>query len=443
MNEKEKQSYLDKYKKQKEKGVPFFPDILFKDAAISLVIFLILLALAIFVGAPLEERADPSDTSYTPRPEWYFMFLFQLLKYFPGELEVIGVVVLPTIGIILLLALPFLDRGRFRHFINRKLVTGTVGVGILVVGVLSILSIIEAPPPSEVATGDQTAALYTQNCSGCHGPAINVPLGTNLHDIIAEGDHEGMPPWSADLTDDQIDALVGFILSPSGSNLFTTYCADCHEATELVSVQPLELKSSLEEGVAYSLHSEVEIPQWPDVLSPEERTSLLNFLIAPDGQRLFVTNCSSCHGSSVTISGNEEDLRKTISNGGLHLEMPGWQGKLSENDIKILTNFILDPSSAQEEDTTLYELNCIGCHFDRIPSGEDYDLTYNIIATGGSHEEMPVWGDLLTEEQIDALVTFTIETAKGTSAETGRDIYIQNCSSCHGDFGEGGVNPAR
>ena len=122
--------------------------------------------------------------------------------------------------------------------------------------------------------------------------------------------------------------------------------------------------------------------------------------------------------------------------------MPGWQGKLSDNDLDILTDFILDPASAPEESTTLYEQNCTGCHFDRIPSGEDYDLTYNIIATGGSHEEMPVWGDLLTEEQLDALVAYTIETAKGTSAETGRDLYIQNCASCHGVFGEGGINPA-
>ncbi len=100
MDEKERQEYLEQYKKDKEKGVPFYPDVLFKDAVISLIIFLILIALAYFVGAPLEERADPADTNYTPRPEWYFLFLFQLLKYFPGQLEVIGVVVIPTLAII-------------------------------------------------------------------------------------------------------------------------------------------------------------------------------------------------------------------------------------------------------------------------------------------------------------------------------------------------------
>ena len=90
MNEKEKQEYLESYHQAKEKGVPFFPDILFKDAVVSLLVFLILIGLAYFVGAPLEARANPADTTYTPRPEWYFLFLFQLLKYFPGNLEVVG-----------------------------------------------------------------------------------------------------------------------------------------------------------------------------------------------------------------------------------------------------------------------------------------------------------------------------------------------------------------
>jgi ubiquinol-cytochrome c reductase cytochrome b subunit len=119
MNEKERQEYLEQYKKEKEKGVPFFPDILFKDAVISLVIFIALVVLAYFVGAPLEPRADPADTSYTPRPEWYFLFLFQLLKYFPGSLEVIGVFIIPSVAIILLIALPLIDRSSNDYPINR------------------------------------------------------------------------------------------------------------------------------------------------------------------------------------------------------------------------------------------------------------------------------------------------------------------------------------
>jgi quinol-cytochrome oxidoreductase complex cytochrome b subunit len=78
MDEQEKKTYLEKYKEAKERGVPFFPDIIFKDAVASLLVFIALVALAFFFGAPLEDRANPSDTAYTPRPEWYFLFLFQM-----------------------------------------------------------------------------------------------------------------------------------------------------------------------------------------------------------------------------------------------------------------------------------------------------------------------------------------------------------------------------
>jgi quinol-cytochrome oxidoreductase complex cytochrome b subunit len=83
MNEKEKQEYLEGYKKAKEKGVPFFPDILFKDAVVSLIVFIIIIGLAYFIRAPLEERANPADTNYNPRPEWYFLFLFPAIEKIP------------------------------------------------------------------------------------------------------------------------------------------------------------------------------------------------------------------------------------------------------------------------------------------------------------------------------------------------------------------------
>ena len=131
MEEKEKQQYYEKYRKAKEKGILFYPDAIFKDTVIVFVIFLILVGLAYFVGAPLEERANPADTSYTPRPEWYFLFLFQLLKYFPGQLEVLGVVVLPTLAILLLFALPFIDRSPRRYYRSRPLIVGASALIVL------------------------------------------------------------------------------------------------------------------------------------------------------------------------------------------------------------------------------------------------------------------------------------------------------------------------
>lgn len=442
MNEIERQEYLQEYRQDKEKGVPFFPDILVKDAVIALLVFLVLAGLAYFLGAPLEERANPADTSYTPRPEWYFLFLFQLLKYFPGKLEVIGVFVIPTLAIALLFFLPFLDRSPRRHLVSRPAVTGVTTLVVVGVAFLSVLAVREAPPPGEASLGDQTAALYAKNCAGCHGASLSVPAGSNLHAIIAQGKHEGMPAWSADLTTDEIDALAGFILSPAGSKLFTQYCGECHQAPELVASDPLELKAALQRGPAYPSHVGIEVPQWTEVMSQEERTALLNFLVAPDGQRLFTVDCAPCHGTSVAFTGDESALRAIIQRGGLHLEMPPWRERLSGTELDALAAYVADPTSTPDG-KVLFERYCAECHGQRIPPVIDASTAREVIASGGSHETMPVWGDVLTAEQLDALVSYTLAAARGAPLELGQRLFAANCSLCHGDFGEGGPNPAR
>jgi mono/diheme cytochrome c family protein len=442
VNEKERKNYLEEYKKDKEKGVPFYPDILFKDAIISLVIFLVLAAMAYFLGAPLEERANPSDSEYTPKPEWYFLFIFQLLKYFPGELEVVAVVVIPTLAIILLFLLPFLDRSTKRHFWNRPWITVFVLGSTIGVLFMTVQSIRETPPPAEAGEGDPVAALYTDNCSVCHGGTITVPEGTNLHEIITQGTHEGMPAWSADLTSDEIDALAGFVLSPGGNSLFQNQCSACHDSSELVASDPIELKSALDNGAGYPPHVDLNIPDWSEAITAAERTALLNFLVAPDGQRLFSTNCAQCHGRSVSFAGEESQLRELISQGGLHLEMPPWRETLNSNQLDTLATYVSDPA-APEEGTVLFGQYCGSCHGERIPTMADYDQAREIIASGGSHETMPIWGQVLTAEQLTALVSYTLEAAEGTPLEVGRELYADNCTICHGDFGEGGANPAR
>jgi mono/diheme cytochrome c family protein len=442
MNKEERKVYDEEYHEEKEKGIPFFPDILFKDAVVVLIVFLILVALAYFVGAPLEARANPGDTTYTPRPEWYFLFLFQLLKYFPGQLEVIGVILLPTLVVLLLFGLPFLDRSSKRHFLSRPIVTIITLVGVLAVGGLTIQSARETPPPLGASTGDPIAALYTVNCAPCHGTTITVPPGTNLHAVIAQGKHEGMPAWNADLTSDQIDALAGFILSPGGSQLFTEACGKCHQAPELVAGDPLKLKSVIEQGPQYPAHQTAGIPNWSETLSQEQRTTLLNFLVAPDGQRLFETNCSTCHGTSVAFSGTRDELRQLISQGGQHLDMPPWREKLSDAQIATLAAYVVDPASTPD-DKDLFQKNCVGCHGDRVPQATDVAQARETIASGGAHQTMPVWGIVLTAQQLDALTDYTLQASKGTPLEVGQNLFASNCTVCHGDFGEGGPNPTR
>ncbi|MFN2189629.1 MAG: c-type cytochrome [Candidatus Promineifilaceae bacterium] len=262
-----------------------------------------------------------------------------------------------------------------------------------------------------------------------------------MHEVISKGKHEGMPAWSADLTTDEIDALAGFILSPAGSDIFSENCGECHDASELVASSPLELKNALELGPGYPSHSELDIPDFTETISREDRTALLNFLIAPDGRRLFVTNCSPCHGSAVGFVGERDELKELISNGGLHLEMPPWREKLSPNELDQVTQYVIDQTDAAGKE--VYEENCVRCHGDLIPdAGTNFDETREIIASGGSHETMPVWGDLLTSEQLDALVDYTLESSSGTPLLAGQELFSENCAGCHGDLGEGGENPA-
>lgn len=443
MDPQEKQSYLEKYQEAKERGKPFFPHAIFKDAVVSTIVLAVMIGLIMGFGIPLEARADPADTGYTPRPEWYFLFLFQLLKYFPGQLEVIGVFVLPTIFLLLLFGLPFLDRSSDRHPLDRPFVTG--GTTLVMIGIvfLTVQALLEAPPPAEGDQGDPVAQLYTENCAGCHGPNITVPTGIDLHEVIAQGRHGlGMPAWSGDLTTNEIDALAGFIASPSGSALFSQFCAECHEAPELVAGDPIQLRQVLATGPSFPAHEGLGIPAWTEVMSEAERTDLLNFLAAPDGQRLFAINCSSCHGSAVSFQGEKSELRNIIEQGGLHLDMPSWQGRLPDGQLEALAEYVVAPIENRDTEG-LFRENCSSCHGGLVPRAESVEQAEQIIREGGPHETMPVWGEALTGAQLTALTEYTLSAARGTPLEVGRSLFIQYCASCHGEFGEGGPNPTR
>jgi menaquinol-cytochrome c reductase cytochrome b/c subunit len=177
VNEVQKKSYLEKYYKAKAKGVKFWPNVIYEDLLVTFAVFIILIMLATFVGVANEPKADPSDSAYIPRPEWYFLFLFQMLKYFPGSLEWIGTFILPVIAVGVLFLLPFLDRNPNRHFSKRKLAIGIMSAIVVGIIALTILAAATTPPQTEAGTAatkisDQILAgqdLYSVQCVECHG----------------------------------------------------------------------------------------------------------------------------------------------------------------------------------------------------------------------------------------------------------------------------------
>jgi ubiquinol-cytochrome c reductase cytochrome b subunit len=157
---------------QKGEPVPFWPVQLAKDAAVVVVGIGLLMTLAVAAKPGLGDVADPSRVDFSPRPEWYFLGLFELLKLIPPHLEVIGTLVIPGIGVTVLALLPWLDRSKSRHPAQRRVVIEIAVVAILAIGLLTLKGILEEPPPHP-----KKAPHATQQASVSSKPPADTPPG--------------------------------------------------------------------------------------------------------------------------------------------------------------------------------------------------------------------------------------------------------------------------
>ncbi len=191
MNRREKEQYLREYSILKNQGKPFFPYTVFKDSVMATVVLVVIILMAVVLGAELGPKADPTTTTYVPRPEWYFFFLFELLRVVkPPELVFMATVGIPTICLILLLLLPFFDRGPERHPFRRPV---AVLAGLTTIAAMTYLTVLGAlagsPTEIELETepqfeqGKQVAA--SSGCLGCHrfGENGNAGPGPQLTEI--------------------------------------------------------------------------------------------------------------------------------------------------------------------------------------------------------------------------------------------------------------------
>jgi len=190
MNTREKEAYLREYSILKAQGKPFFPYAVAKDSLMAVVVMIAIILLALTLGAELGPKADPTTTTYVPRPEWYFFFLFELLRVIkPAELVPLATIGVPTIAMILLFLLPFYDRSPERRPERRPIATAA---GIFTIAAMALLTFLgaNAGSPTEieletperiVALGPQTVASYESGkqlvpqagCLACHKIAEN------------------------------------------------------------------------------------------------------------------------------------------------------------------------------------------------------------------------------------------------------------------------------
>jgi ubiquinol-cytochrome c reductase cytochrome b subunit len=219
------------------------------DTVAIFIAFAVLFVMAVAVRVPLEQLADPTDTSYIPRPEWYFLFLFQTLKLFSGPLEIVGSVVLPGLAILALFLVPFVDRGQMVKVTKRIVAASLVLLAAVGWGALTARAVMTTPPPASEAEIDYSAptdwmqlspeemagvAYFRQeNCISCH---VIGDKGTKVGpDLTANSIHKdaawmiqhfkrpsamrpgtSMPPIQ--LSDAQLNSLAAFLLKLNMEN---------------------------------------------------------------------------------------------------------------------------------------------------------------------------------------------------------------------------------
>ncbi|HTS64774.1 MAG TPA: cytochrome b N-terminal domain-containing protein [Candidatus Acidoferrales bacterium] len=227
----------------------FYPVQAFQDTVAIFIAFVILFVLAAAARVPLEQLADPTDTAYIPRPEWYFLFLFQTLKLFNGPLEVVGSVVLPGAAVLALILVPFVDRSRMVRVTRRTTAIAIVGLAAIGWGGLTAAAVKSTPKEAGAVQVDYSAPtdwlhlspeemagigyFREENCMSCHeiggrGTAIGPDLTqTAIHkdaawmiahfkrpSVMRPG--SSMPPIQ--LSDAQLNALASFLLKLNEKN---------------------------------------------------------------------------------------------------------------------------------------------------------------------------------------------------------------------------------
>jgi quinol-cytochrome oxidoreductase complex cytochrome b subunit len=230
MKPRDKEQYLREYQILKSQGKPFFPYAVLKDSIMAAIVLTVIIAMAIVLGAgELANKADPTTTTYTPRPEWYFYFLFELLRVIkPAELTVLATVGIPTICLVLLLLLPFYDRNPERRPERRPIATTAAFATIAAMAYLTYLGANAVAPdkidldvPPQLQAGQNVA--NQSGCGACHkfGEAGNHGPGPDLTEIGAKLPAAALErtlrnptapmPSYADLPPEKFDALVEYL----------------------------------------------------------------------------------------------------------------------------------------------------------------------------------------------------------------------------------------
>jgi menaquinol-cytochrome c reductase cytochrome b/c subunit len=230
MNAQQKEEYLREYQLLKSQGKPFFPYAVLKDSAMACIVLAVIILMSVILGAgELANRADPTTVTYTPRPDWYFYFLFEVLRVIkPPSLVVLATVGIPTIALVLLALLPFYDRSPERRPERRPIAITTAVAVMAAMAYLTWAGAHAGAPdqidlkvPASAQAGQQVA--NQSGCGACHkfGEAGNSGPGPDLSHIGSTLPSQAIArtlrnptapmPSYADLSPKKFNALVDYL----------------------------------------------------------------------------------------------------------------------------------------------------------------------------------------------------------------------------------------
>jgi len=304
---------------ERQAGVPqtFFPYQAARDLTVCGAVSVVLAGLAWYGAPELEAPADPTSSDFVPRPEWYFLGLFQLLKYFPGRLEVFGALVIPGLAAILLALLPWIDRGRSREWRSRRVVLGAFAAGVTGVIALTVLGALDRSSRTSSWSVRELAGavLLTSGdrCTKCHradGAAAPIEAGRisraqdwlAMHvadpEVIAAGLREPLP------SDEREIAAIGAALARLRAGpapmlddptrrimvVMNATCLGCHiidgvggtDGPELSKVGRLYDAASIERRIVNpaAVKPGAQMPALGGKLTPEEIRDIARWLAA-------------------------------------------------------------------------------------------------------------------------------------------------------------------
>ena len=267
MKEETKKKINAKYERELSGGERFWPDSIFKDVIVSLGLFVLLILLATFVGVHDAPKADPSDTSYVPRPEWYFLFLFKFLALYGqipvlGKIEFIATVIIPGLAIGVLTLLPFIEKSPYRYYGKRALPISFMAI--FIVSMVTLTWIADIPTTSG-ADGVYFAGIF-QTIGGLVVPGLAFVLLFVLAFTMKEKAKKAMI-WTAVVASVLMVAFTGATLLTApvaetaeeeipvtlpdrivaGQDLYSVYCVECHgDDGSAVTIENTEVVDGVE-----------------------------------------------------------------------------------------------------------------------------------------------------------------------------------------------------